>query len=266
MTEAQVTAPGSVGDLGLRGAAVIVTGASSGIGAATAVQLGAAGASVVLVGRRKDALTGQADVVVQAGGQALIVPADMAEPDTPMQIAAACRERFGRIDGVVNNAAVVRHRPLQDWKADDFDVHIATNVRGPYFLIQATLPDLIASPIRSVVNISSSSGTMHLAGQSIYGMTKAALNYLTMSLAGELAPSRVRVNCIAPGPIDTPIHQTWADDLEAAYRWLAEQVPLGRIGVADEVARWITFLLSPTSSFMTGAVIPLDGGQVIHRV
>ena len=147
-----------------------------------------------------------------------------------------------------------------------FDVHVATNVRGPYFLIQAALPDLLASPIRSVVNISSSSGTMHLAGQSVYGMTKAALNYLTMSLAGELAPSGVRVNCIGPGPIDTPIHQTWADDLEAAYRWLADQVPLGRIGVADEVARWITFLLSPLSSFMTGAVIPLDGGQVIHRV
>jgi NAD(P)-dependent dehydrogenase (short-subunit alcohol dehydrogenase family) len=265
MTGSAVTAPGSAGDLGLRGAAIIVTGASSGIGAATAAQLGAAGASVVLVGRREEALTAQADLVVQAGGHALSIPADMAEPDSPALIAEACRERFGRIDGVVNNAAVVRHRPLRDWKADDFDQHVATNVRGPYFLIQAALPDLTASPIRSVVNISSSSGTMHLSGQSVYGMTKAALNYLTMSLAGELAPSGVRVNCIGPGPIDTPIHQTWADDLEAAYRWLAEQVPLGRIGVADEVARWITFLLSPLSSFMTGAVIPLDGGQVLHR-
>ena len=259
-------APGSAGDLGLRDTSIIVTGASSGIGAATAAQLGAAGASVVLVGRRKDALTAQADVVVQAGGQALCVPADMAEADSPAQIAAACRERFGRIDGVVNNAAVVRHKPLQDWKADAFDEHLATNVRGPYFLIQAALPDLIASPIRSVVNISSSSGTMHLSGQSVYGMTKAALNYLTMSLAGELAPVGVRVNCIGPGPIDTPIHQTWADDLEAAYQWLAERDLLGRIGVADEVARWITFLLSPLSSFITGAVIPVDGGQVIHRV
>jgi len=266
MTGAEVSAPRSATDLGLRGAAIIVTGASSGIGAATAAQLGAAGASVVLVGRRKDALVAQADVVVEAGGQALSVPADMAEPDAPAQVATACRERFGQIDGVVNNAAVVRHRQLHDWKTDDFDEHVATNVRGPYFLIQAALPDLIASPIRSVVNISSSSGTMHLTGQSIYGMTKAALNYLTMSLAGELAPSGVRVNCIGPGPIDTPIHQTWADDLEAAYRWLAEQVPLGRIGDAAEVARWITFLLSPISSFMTGAVIPLDGGQVIHRV
>jgi NAD(P)-dependent dehydrogenase (short-subunit alcohol dehydrogenase family) len=258
-------ASASAGDLGLSGAAIIVTGASSGIGAATVAQLGAAGASVVLVARGAEALRAQAEVVEQAGGRALCVPADLGDPDGPALIAAACRDEFGRIDGVVNNAAVVRHKPLAEWDQAGFDQHVATNVRGPYFLIQAALPDLIASPIKSVVNISSSSGTMHLSGQSVYGMTKAALNYLTMSLAGELAATSIRVNCIGPGPIDTPIHATWADDLEAAYKWLAEQVPLGRIGVADEVARWITFLLSPLSSFMTGAVIPLDGGQVIHR-
>jgi NAD(P)-dependent dehydrogenase (short-subunit alcohol dehydrogenase family) len=266
MTGAAIPAPGLLGELGLRGAAIIVTGASSGIGAATATALANAGASVVLVGRREDALKAQADVVAEAGGDALAVPADMAEPDSPARIAAACRERFGRIDGIVNNAAVVRHQPLGDWGTEDFDLHLATNVRGPYFLIQAAVPDLAASPVKSVVNIGSSSGAIHLSGQSVYGMTKAALNYLTISLAGELAPSGIRVNCIGPGPIDTPIHATWADDLEAAYQWLAEQVPLGRIGEAGEVARWIAFLLSPVSSFMTGAVIPLDGGQVIHRV
>jgi NAD(P)-dependent dehydrogenase (short-subunit alcohol dehydrogenase family) len=89
--------------------------------------------------------------------------------------------------GLLGDAAVVRHRPLADWDAADFDRHVATNVRGPYFLIQAAVPDLAASPVRSVVNISSSSGAVRLSGQSVYGMTKAALNYLTISLAAELA-------------------------------------------------------------------------------
>jgi NAD(P)-dependent dehydrogenase (short-subunit alcohol dehydrogenase family) len=252
-------------DLGLSGAAIIVTGAGSGIGAATARRLGAAGASVVLVGRRAEALEAQAKIITAAGGAAHCVPADLARPDSPQVVAAACRERYGRIDGLVNNAAVVRHRPIAEWTTDGFDEHFATNVRAPYFLIKAVLPDLLASPVRSVVNISSSSGALQLTGQSVYGTTKAALDYLTRTLAGELAPSGVRVNCIAPGPIDTPIHATWAEDLDEAYRWLAEQVPLGRIGTADEVARWIALLLSPFAAFLTGAVIPLDGGQVLHR-
>jgi NAD(P)-dependent dehydrogenase (short-subunit alcohol dehydrogenase family) len=256
----------AAGDLGLRGAAIIVTGASSGIGAAAAAQLAAAGASVVLVGRRPEPLAAQAKTVIAAGGQALCVPADMADPDSPATITAACRDQFGRIDGIVNNAAICRNKPMAEWDMPAFDEHLTTNVRGPYFLIQAALAELTASPVKSVVNISSSSGAIHLSGQSVYGMTKSALNYLTKSLAGELAPLGIRVNCIGPGPVDTPIHATWADDLDAAYQWLAGQVPLGRIGQPGDIARWITFLLSPGSSFVTGAVIPVDGGQVIHRV
>jgi NAD(P)-dependent dehydrogenase (short-subunit alcohol dehydrogenase family) len=101
------------------------------------------------------------------------------------------------------------------------------------------------------------------------GRREAPLNevaaQITQTLAGELAPLGIRVNGISPGPIDTPIHATWADDLDEAYRWLSGQVPLGRIGAPEEVALWITLLLSPMASFMTGAVIPLDGGQVIDR-
>jgi meso-butanediol dehydrogenase/(S,S)-butanediol dehydrogenase/diacetyl reductase len=252
-------------DLGLGGSVVIVTGAGSGIGAATARHLGSAGASVVLVGRRPETLESVAGAVVSGGGQAFCVQADLALPASPRRITDACLERFGRIDGLVNNAAVVRHMPLSEWEVSGFDEHVATNVRAPFFLIQAALPALLTSPIRSVVNISSSSGTLRRTGQSVYGMTKCALDYLTQTLAGELAGRGVRVNGIAPGPIDTPIHATWATDLAEAYRWLQDQVPLGRIGSADEVACWIALLLSPVSSFMTGAVIPLDGGQVIDR-
>jgi NAD(P)-dependent dehydrogenase (short-subunit alcohol dehydrogenase family) len=251
--------------IGLDGAVVIVTGGGSGIGAATAGRLGAAGAPVVLVGRREEPLKEVAAEIISGGGQALCVRADLADPASPRQIVDACLTRYGRLDGLVNNAAVVRHMPLAEWDVASFDEHLAVNVRAPFFLIQAALPALRESPVRSVVNVSSSSGTLHRVGQSVYGMTKAALDYLTQTLAGELAPLGVRVNGIAPGPIDTPIHATWADDLAEAYRWLGSQVPLGRIGAPEEVALWITLLLSPLASFMTGAVIPLDGGQVIDR-
>jgi NAD(P)-dependent dehydrogenase (short-subunit alcohol dehydrogenase family) len=250
-------------DLGLQGAAVVVTGAGSGIGAAAARLLGAAGASVVLVGRREALLSERVDEIEQAGGHAVHVLADLADPASPARVISSALAAFGRVDGLVNNAAVCRHFPLSGWDMAGFDEHLATNVRAPFFLIQAALPSLQESELRSVVNISSSSGTLRLSGQSVYGMTKGALDYLTQSLAGELAPARIRVNSIAPGPIDTPIHATWADDLDEAYRWLESQVPLGRIGDPGEVARWIALLLSPVSSFMTGAVIPLDGGQVI---
>jgi meso-butanediol dehydrogenase/(S,S)-butanediol dehydrogenase/diacetyl reductase len=252
-------------DVGLRGAVVIVTGGGSGIGAATARQLGAVDARVALVGRREAALKEVAAQVAEGGGEALCVTADLADPASPHRITDACLAHYGRIDGLVNNAAVVRHMPLREWDVGRFDEHVATNVRAPFFLIQAALPALLDSPVRSVVNISSSSGTLRRVGQSVYGMTKSALDYLTQTLAGELAPLGVRVNGIAPGPIDTPIHATWAEDLAEAYRWLGSQVPLGRIGAPEEVAVWITLLLSPLAAFMTGAVIPLDGGQVIDR-
>ena len=261
----QTAVPPVLTDVGLRGAVVIVTGGGSGIGAATARQLGATGARVALVGRREAPLKEVAAQVAEGGSEALCVPADLADPASPQRIVAACLDRYGQLDGLVNNAAVVRHKPLGEWDIAGFDEHVATNIRAPFFLLQEALPALRESAMRAVVNISSSSGTLHRVGQSVYGMTKSALDYLTRTLAGELAPLGVRVNCIAHGPIDTPIHATWAEDLAEAYRWLGSQVPLGRIGRPEEVAAWTLLLLSPVASFLTGAVIPLDGGQVIDR-
>lgn len=249
----------------LSGAVIVITGGGSGIGRATATRLASLGAVTALVGRRAEALEETASMVRDHGGSALVLPTDLADRAAPEAIVAATVDALGRLDGVVNNAAIVRHRPLAEWSIDDFDRHVAVNVRAPYFLIQQALPALRSSPVRAVVNVSSSSGTLKRVPQSVYGMTKAALDYLTSSLAGEYAGEGIRINAVAPGPVDTPIHSTWSNDLQQTHRWLRGQVPLGRIATADELAQWIVLLLSPVASFVTGAVIPVDGGQVIDR-
>ncbi len=246
----------------MTGAVALVTGGGTGIGAATAKLLARKGLQVVIVGRRAELL---AEV---AGSSSAItaIPADLGEADAPHRIVAEVTDRLGRLDVLVNCAAVIRNHPVAEYTLAEIDQHLDVNIRAPFLLTQASLPALTAAPYGSIVNISSSSGTILRSGQSLYGLTKAALEYFTRSMAGELAPVGIRVNGIAPGPIDTPIHETWADDLEEAYRWLASQVPLGRIGVADEIANWIWLLASPVASFVTGVVIPVDGGQALDIV
>jgi len=241
---------------------VIVTGAGTGIGAASARQLAKGGWNVALVGRRPELLEQVAAEIEKQGGRAVAVPADLAAASAAQEVVDRAFAAFGTVDALVNNAAVIKVLPLAEYTTEILDQHWAVNIRAPFLLIQAALPHLKRQG-GAVVNISSSSGTILRPGQSVYGMTKHALEYLSRSLAGELAPQRIRVNALALGPVDTPIHQTWATDLKAAYEWLAGQVPLGRIATADEIARWVEILVSPESSWMTGAVIPLDGGQVL---
>jgi len=241
---------------------VIVTGAGTGGGAAAARRLAAGGWNVALVGRRANLLDEVAADIGKRGGKTVVISADLGEAAAAKTIVDRTVAAFGGIDALVNNAAVIKVLPLAEYTTEILDQHWTVNIRAPFLLIQAALPHLQKQG-GAVVNISSSSGTILRPGQSVYGMTKHALEYISRSLAGELAPFRIRVNTLALGPVDTPIHQTWATDLKAAYEWLAKQVPLGRIAEADEIARWIEILVSPDAGWMTGAIIPLDGGQVL---
>jgi NAD(P)-dependent dehydrogenase (short-subunit alcohol dehydrogenase family) len=245
------------------GRTAVVTGASSGIGHAVALDLAAAGYDVVVAGRSNDRLDAVVDAIRARERRVAKVAADLADPATPGLVAAAAAELGEQLDVLVNSAAVIKTGPFESAALEDFDTHFGVNVRAPYFLTQTCLPMLRRAPSASVVNISSASSHLVRREQSLYGTTKAALEHLTRILAAELAPDGIRVNVIAPGPVDTPIHATWADDVEQAKEWLVEQVPLGRIGTVADISAWVTWLVSDQAAWTTGAVIRVDGGQAL---
>lgn len=240
----------------------IVTGAGSGIGAATARLLAEQGLDVALVGRRRERLVAVAAEIAAAGGRAFALPADLSQARAPWLIVDAVLEERGRLDVIVNNAAFYRLEPVERFTLEEFDEHIAVNVRAPYFLAQAALPALRASPAAVIVNLSSAAAAMYRNGQTVYGLTKAALEHMTMNLAAELAPDRIRVVCVRPGPVATEIHTVVADP-DARIRELGRLVPLGRIGKPEEIARWIWYLVDAEAEWVTGAVLTIDGGRIL---
>lgn len=240
----------------------IVTGAGSGIGEATARLLAGRGLAVAVVGRRHERLDAVVREIGKAGDNAFAVPADLSRPSAPWEIVEAVTAAQGRLDVIVNNAASFQLKPVEEFTLEDFDNHVAVNVRAAYFLVQAALPALRSSPAPVVVNVSSAAAAMYRRGQTVYGLTKAALEHLTMNMAAELAPDRIRVVCVRPGPVETELHTALPDPV-ARLRQLGELVPLGRVAQPVEIARWIDHLVDPEATWVTGSVLTVDGGRVL---
>lgn len=241
----------------------IVTGAGSGIGAATARLLAERGMTVVLVGRREEKLAGVAQQIEAAGGDAMVLPADLARASAPGEIVERVLARFGRIDALINNAAGLVAKPFDQFTLAEFDEQVATNVRSVFFLTQAALPALRHSPSPAIVNLSSSVGSWVRVENALYSITKAAVEHLTRCLAAELAADGIRVNAIAPGPCATSILSTLGEDINKTHQELTDTVPLGRMGEPEELAWWIVQLVDPHAAWVTGAIIPVDGGQTL---
>ncbi|HEY3331920.1 MAG TPA: SDR family oxidoreductase [Capsulimonadaceae bacterium] len=240
------------------GKTVVVTGGNSGIGQATAVAFAEEGAKVIITGRRQSAL----DETQQLHANIVGVVADVQKPSDAKRVVDKAVEVGGGIDVLVNNAGIGVFAPLSAVTEETSQSQFGTNVLGLISISQAALESLTARK-GSIVNITSVVGTKPMAGGSVYSATKAAVNALTIAWAKELAPNGVRVNAVAPGPIDTPIFEKTgltAEQIAGFKANIISSVPLGRIGESPEVAEWVLNLASPTATWITGQIIGVDGG------
>jgi NAD(P)-dependent dehydrogenase (short-subunit alcohol dehydrogenase family) len=237
----------------LDGKVAVVTGASSGIGAATAVAMGVAGAKVALVGRDEERLTS----VVQDVPEHLALPLDVVAAGAPAAIVDRTLEAFGRIDVLVHSAALFEPVAFDEMPAESLDRQWLVNVRAPLLLTQAAVPHL--RPGAAVIFLSSIAGHVGFRSSTAYCATKGALELATRSLALELSPRGIRVNAVAPGNIKTPMNE----ELRTTTDYEAEcnaVTPAGRFGEAEEIAAAIVFLASDAASYVHGTSLLVDGG------
>jgi NAD(P)-dependent dehydrogenase (short-subunit alcohol dehydrogenase family) len=241
----------------------IVTGASRGIGAATARALAQAGASVALAARDAASLENLVAEIQADGGTALSVPTDIANPSDVQRMVDLTLGAFGRLDIAVNNAAGGGHppTPLTDVTTADFDSAVAINLRGTFLCLQHEIAAMLNNGTEggAIVNMTSTAGLEGVGGLAAYVATKHGIVGLTKVAALEYAARDIRVNAIAPGPILT-------EQLERAgqrvQQGAAQAMPMRRIGDPDEVAAVVVWLCSNSASFITGATIPVDGGKL----
>ncbi len=243
--------------------AAIVTGASSGIGRATALRLGKSGGQVLAVGRDEAALGGICREIEDGGGTARWLNADVTTADAPRAIVARALTEFGRIDAVVNAAGIISSGMVYDTSDKDWDAMLDLNVRAPFRLIREA-SDALARQRGAIVNVSSVAGPRAFTGVVAYCVSKAAVDQLTRCAALDLAPKGVRVNAVNPGVVRTNLHRRGGME-EAKYTAFLEHSttthPLGRVGTVEEVADLVAFLLSPSAGWITGETVAIDGGR-----
>lgn len=248
----------------LAGQAAIVTGASSGIGRATAAKLAAAGVSVLAVGRNETSL----GLLVSAARGPEAVPiepfvADLTDPASAARIVQAATDRFGGLDVLVNAAGLISMGTIENTSDETWERMMSVNATAPFQLMRAAVPQL-AERRGCVVNVSSVNGLRSFAGVLAYCVSKSAADQLTRCAALELAPKGVRVNAVNPGVTVTNLHRRAGmgeDQYRAFLERSKETHPLGRPGQADEIADLILFLASPRAAWITGETIAIDGGR-----
>lgn len=244
----------------LDGRAALVTGGSKGLGRSMALALAEAGADVAICSRNGFEATEAAAEIAQATGRKVIgVACDVTDPASVRRLTQECEEEFGKVDILLNNAGINVRKPTTELTEEDWDSVIDITVKGSFLCSQALLPGMIERKWGRIVMLGSIMSYVAIAGRSAYATAKAGVLGLTKALALEGAPHGVTVNCLCPGPFETPMNRVLMND-PVAYQSFLAKIPLGRWGQPEELGPAIVYLCSPASAFMTGTSLTIDGG------
>lgn len=239
---------------------VVITGGNSGIGYATAKEFIAQGATVVITGKRKEALEKAAEGI---GAKAIL--ANQSNLQNIEHLVTAVKGRYGKVDVLFLNAGVAFFAPVESTSEDQFDTQVDTNFKGSFFTLQKFIP--ILNDGASVIFLTSGNTALNMENSSVYSASKSALSHLAKIAAKELAPRKIRVNTINPGPTETEMQGKFGMDeatLTGMKAHIISQVPLAKMGVPEDVAKMVLYLSNDTnSSFITGAEFFIDGGMAL---
>ncbi|MFT4604544.1 MAG: NAD(P)-dependent dehydrogenase (short-subunit alcohol dehydrogenase family) [Rhodothermales bacterium] len=245
---------------------ILITGGGTGIGRAVALEAAAEGASVVLCGRRLEPLAEVVALVEGLGGQAQAVAGDVTIESDCQRIAEHAVSAFGSIDILFNNAGVIyREKPVHTTTLAEWEETFSVNVTGTFLMSKAVLPGMLARGSGSIVHNGSFVGLAGGEAIAAYSASKGAVVLLTRSMALDYASAGIRVNCVCPGSVETPMLEREMEEMggaETVRPLFAQKHPLGRIGTPEEVAAAVIFLASDDAAFITGAALPIDGGRL----
>jgi NAD(P)-dependent dehydrogenase (short-subunit alcohol dehydrogenase family) len=244
----------------LDGKVAIVTGASRGIGAASARAFAAAGAVVVMAARTAQTIATIADEINASGGRALALPTDVTDPESVERLVETTVATFGRLDVAFNNAGAGHMpKPLAEIPFEDFETGLKANLYGAFLGMKFEIPAMLAAGGGAIVNMSSTAGLQGAPGMAPYSAAKHGVVALTKTAALDYGPRNIRVNAVAPGPI---VNDQMSRLPEETLQGIARYVPLRRLGSPEEVARAAVWLCSDEAAFVTGAVLSIDGGRL----
>ena len=241
----------------LSGQLALVTGASRGLGRAIAIALGKAGARVACIARNKEKLAETVSTIQSAGGHAEAFECDVKDGESVQKVVDEVAEQWARLDVLVNNAGVTRDTLIPRMQDDQWDEVIDTNLRGTFLFTRAATRPMMQQRYGRIINISSVSGLMGNPGQANYSASKAGVIGMTRTVARELASRKITVNVVAPGFIESDMTEALGP---ALHEEVKKRVPAKRLGKPEEIAEAVLFLAAPSSSYITGQVLTVDGG------